>query len=342
MNLPDYGFLSAPLWLITVLHILTLTLHLIAMNFIVGGLITILFGKLTGKWHHPTVQRYLKLLPTVMATTISFGVAPLLFLQLVYHHQVYSAAIISGWFWLSIVAALMVSYYLLYGASFSRNRPAGKTVVLGLSLAGLAYISYVYSSIFSMAERPDLMKALYSNTQSGWLLNPDVGSYLIRWLHMVTGAVTVGGFFVGLVGRNNDEAYLVGRRFFLWGMAAAALFGLIYLFTLGEDLSGFMRTPGVWTLTLGIVLSAASLHFYFKKKFLVASLMLFVSVLTMVVTRHYLRLLRLEEHFQPAAIPVKPQWTVFIIFLIFLAVAVALIWYMLRLFFSKQETAAQP
>ena len=37
--LPDYQFLPAPLWLITVLHILTLTLHFAAMNFLLGGLI---------------------------------------------------------------------------------------------------------------------------------------------------------------------------------------------------------------------------------------------------------------------------------------------------------------
>ncbi len=37
MSLPDYNFLPGPLWLITVLHVLTLGLHLIAMNFVLGG-----------------------------------------------------------------------------------------------------------------------------------------------------------------------------------------------------------------------------------------------------------------------------------------------------------------
>ena len=37
-SLPDYDFLSAPLWLITILHVTTLTLHLTAMNFLFGGL----------------------------------------------------------------------------------------------------------------------------------------------------------------------------------------------------------------------------------------------------------------------------------------------------------------
>ena len=38
MNLPDYHFLPGPLWLITILHLVTLTLHSAAMNFLLGGL----------------------------------------------------------------------------------------------------------------------------------------------------------------------------------------------------------------------------------------------------------------------------------------------------------------
>lgn len=337
MNLPDYNFLSAPLWLITVLHLVTLTAHFIAMNFVLGGIVTLLFGRFTGGWQHPTVEKYVKLLPSVMAMTITLAVAPLLFVQLVYSKQVYAAAIISGWFWLGIVAVVMIIYYLLYAASFDKEQTRNKTLLLGLVLAGLGYVSIVHSSVFSMAESPELMKTLYTRSQSGWLLNPDVGSYIVRWLHMISGAVTVGGFFVGLIGRDNDEAFATGRKFFLWGMATAALLGFIYLFTLGEDLLAFMRTPAIWALTLGIVLSAGSLHFFFKKKFTPAAIMLFTSVFTMVISRHYVRLIRLEDYFQPSSLTVTPQWGLVSIFLVCFVVALGLIWYMLHLFFKKAE-----
>ncbi len=49
-----------------------------------------------------------------------------------------------------------------------------------------------------MAERPDLQKELYAADQSGLAINPNVGEWFFRWLHMLTGAVTVGAFFVGL------------------------------------------------------------------------------------------------------------------------------------------------
>ncbi len=83
-------------------------------------------------------------------------------------------------------------------------------------------------------------------------------------------------------------------------------------------------------------LSLGSMHFFFKKKFLPAGLMLFTSMFGMVATRHILRPIRLDGVFDPSAIPVDPQWSVFAIFLFGFILAIVLIIYMLRLFFAKQ------
>ncbi|MBU0984905.1 MAG: hypothetical protein KKA42_13615, partial [candidate division Zixibacteria bacterium] len=236
--LPDYNFLSAPPWLINLLHWITLTLHFAAMNFVLGGVIIMLFGKLENKWQHPVVQRFLKLFPTVMAATVTFGVAPLLFVQLTYHRQVYSASIISGWFWLMIIPVVIVVYYLLYATAFRKPDRAGDgpSTLLWIGLAGMLYVALVYSSVFSLAESPDAMKALYATDQSGLALNPEVGSYILRWLHMILGAVTVGGFWVGWIGSDNERAYAVGRTFLLYGMIGASLLGIAYLLMLDSAL----------------------------------------------------------------------------------------------------------
>ena len=122
MNLPDYNFLSAPLWIVTFLHLVTITIHFVAMNFIFGGTMVLLLSRLDDKWQQPAVKKYIRLLPTVMAGTVTFGVAPLLFLQLTYHRLVYSAAIVSGWFWLMIIVAAIIAYYFFYGAAFSADK----------------------------------------------------------------------------------------------------------------------------------------------------------------------------------------------------------------------------
>ena len=336
MNLPDYNFISVPFWLLTALHALTLTLHFAAMNFMFGGIVVILLGKIDDRWNNPAVQNFVKLFPSAMAATITFGVAPLLFVQLAFHQQLYSASIVTGWFWLMIITAAIVSYYLLYAAAFTKKM-ARKGVYLSLALIGLLYISFIYSSTFSMAESPDLTKMLYAERQDGFLVNPDIGSYIFRWLHMILGAVTVGAFFVGWIGRNNEQVAQAGKTFYLWGMVSAMVLGFVYLMTFGKFLLPFMRTPGIWLVTVSLVLSLGSLHFFFKGKFKQSGLMLFASLLAMVLTRHFARLVHLADFYNPADMPVKPQWSVFVLFVLCFVVMLLVLWYMFRLFF-KAET----
>jgi hypothetical protein len=336
MQSPGYNFLSAPLWLITALHLVTLTVHFIAMNFVVGGIVAILWGKFRNRWEDPPVQTFLKLFPSGLAATITLGVAPLLFLQLVYHRQVYAAAIVSGWFWLMIIAVLIVTYYLLYAVSFKSGK-SGRShgLFLTIALAGMIYVSLVYSSVFSLAERPSLIAHLYAQDQSGTIWNPELGDWVLRWLHMIFGAVTVGGFFVGLIGRNNEDAFKVGKSFFLGGLVITSLAGIGYLLSLADYLKPFMHTPGIWALTLGVLLSLGSLHMFFTKKFLPAGVMLFVSIFCMVMTRHYVRLLKLDGQFDPSSLPVQSQWGVFGIFLICFVAAIGILVYMFRLYFKS-------
>ena len=335
MNLPDSDFLPAPLWLITSLHVLTLSLHFAAMNFVLGGILIILTGKSDRRWDNPAVRRVIALLPSAMAATVTLGVAPLLFLQLVYPLQMYPASIVSAWFFLLIIPAVILVYYLLYAAAFAAKggKPAGGRY-LWPALLGLFYVSLVYSSVFSMAEHPDLMRRLYAQGQGGFQWNPAAGDYAFRWLHMVLGALTVGGFFSGVLGGEDAAVFSAGKKIFAYGMAAAGTAGLAYLFSLGDLLGPLMRSSAIWALTVGIVLSLGSLHLYFKRRFLLAGAALFTSLLLMVITRHALRLLMLHQSFDPASWRVAPQWAAFLIFLLSLEVAVILVVYMLRLFFS--------
>lgn len=334
MNLPPYEFLPAPLWLITPLHVLTLSLHFAAMNFLVGGIIAALGGRFGGGNGHPAMGKLVRLFPPAMAATVTLGVAPLLFLQLAYPRQVYAAAIVMAWFWIVVAAAAVLSYYSLYAAVHSQDSGLRRDRLwLGVALLGLVYVSLLYSSVFSLAERPGLIGQLYGRSQSGLLWNPAIGDYGFRWLHMILGAVTVGGFFVGLLGRADEAVFRLGRNFFLWGMVGAALAGFAWLFSLGSDLKPLMRTPAIWALNLGIVLAAGALHFFFRKRFLPSAAFLFPSLVLMVYTRHRVRLLRLDGVYNPASLPVTPQWSVFALFLVCLAAAIAAIALMLRMFF---------
>ena len=340
MTLPDYHFLSAPLWLVTVLHLLTLTLHLFAMNILFGGVAITLWSSARNRWGGTQAVDYSRLFPAATAATVTLGVAPLLFLQLVYPRQVYAAAIVSGWFWLLVIAAVIVAYYAFYRASFSGQRSGRVNLaMLALGLAGLIYVSLVYSSVFSMAEQPALIQSLYAKNQSGWVWNPAVGSYALRWLHMLLGALTVGGFFVGMMGQDNPKVFSSGKVAFAGGMGLAAVAGLAYLVSLMPYFEAIVRSPAVHALAEAIVLSLASLHFYFRKRFWISGSALFLSVFGMVSVRHVVRMLRLRESFDPASWRIATQWSPFLLFLVCFVLMLAVLAWMLWLFFGPKKEA---
>lgn len=340
MTLPDYHFIAAPLWLVTVLHLLTLTLHFFAMNILFGGAAITLWSSARNRWGGTQAVDFSRLFPAATAATVTLGVAPLLFLQLVYPRQVYAAAIVSGWFWLLVPAAVIVAYYAFYRASFSGQRTGrANHVMLALAAAGLIYVSLVYSSVFSLAEQPALVHSLYAKSQSGWVWNPAVGSYALRWLHMLAGALTVGGFFVGMMGQDNPKVTVTGKAAFIGGMGVAAAAGLAYLVSLMPYLEAIMRSPAITVLAAAILLSLVSLHFY-RKNFWVSGLALFLSVFGMVYLRHVVRLLRLGNAFDPASWRIAPQWSPFLLFLVCFVVMLAVLAWMLWLFFRPRHEAA--
>lgn len=340
MTLPDYEFLSAPLWLVTVLHVVTLALHLVAMNVLLGGVIITVYASLRKRWDDPTLKRFARIFPSVVAATVTLGVAPLLFLQMVYHRQVYAAAIVSGWFWLGVPAVVIVAYYALYRSALKAG--AISLPALALAIAGMIYVSLTYSSVFAMVEAPGQIRTLYAADPGGWVWNPALIDYGPRWLHMVLGALTVGGFVVGMVGRNQPEVYGLGRAFFQWGMVAAMLAGLGYLLALMPILSALMRSPAIWAITAGAVLSLAALPFFSRKNFCVSGTLLLVSMLAMVFARHEVRLIKLAGQFDPSVWRVAPQWQVFGLFLLCFVIMLAAVGYMLALVVRAKPAVAEP
>ncbi|MDF1563338.1 MAG: hypothetical protein P1V51_09850 [Deltaproteobacteria bacterium] len=332
MNLPTHDFLSAPLWLLTTLHILTLTLHFVAMNFVLGGVAIMIWGKWTDRWENPVVQTFVKAFPSVMAATVTLGVAPLLFAQLVYGQVIYSAAVTSAWFFLAIVPVVILGYYSFYGAALFDLSGERKSRLLVVALTCLVYVSLVYVTVFAMAESPEKMAAAYANSPGGWVIYPVVGEWFFRWAHMFLGALTVGGYFVGLLGRENEEAFKIGKTFYLWGLIGASLAGLAYVGMLGDHLKPFMQSSGIWVLTVAVVLSLGSAHLFFKKKFVPSGALIFLSLLGMVITRHILRLVKLREVFDPASIRVDAQWSLAGLFILCFVIMLGLLFWMVKLF----------
>jgi len=347
--------IPGPYWLFTILHWLTFSLHLIAMNVLFGGLLVLLIFR-SSPARGRIFPVFTKFFPTVMAATITLGIAPLLFLQVIYGRFFYSASIVAGWNWLLIIPVVLVVYYLLYLVSLKPNLTDGtRGKILILAAIGFVYVSYTLSLLLDLTEKPDLWASLYLASGGGFIISPDFLEVLFRWLHMIAGALAVAGIFIQVFSLHNknfkDDRGLqkFGARVFLHGVILATLFGLTYLFTWDvATIKAFLKSPGLHALIGAIILNVVALILNFRSvvskrpqlKIWTIAFLVFAGVFCMVIARHALRLVYLERHFDPAVLSINPQWSVFLMFLLtFVAGLVTLFW-MIRKYFRSPQSAA--
>jgi hypothetical protein len=331
--LPDTHAVPSPFWLLTALHLLTFALHLLAMASLVGGVLVVLASRTPDRWSRPAVRRLLGLFPVLMAATVSLGIAPLLFLQLSYGQVAYSAAITSAVFWFLVPFFAMAAYAFLYAASHRPVGDSGAGSRLHLAFAFLLAVSLVYSSTFSLAEHPDAYAKLYADTASGFVLNPDVATWLPRWLQMVAGAAAIGAFVTRLVVRDDDVLKATASRV-LAAAAGTMAFAAVARLGLDASLRSSLGAVGPF-MAVGVLLPLAAVALLRRGAVVSAGAALAVGLVATVVARHVARLSALSGTFDPAAPAVRPQWDVFALFVVCLLVAVATIAWMLRTWFRS-------
>src|ERR1035438_2111242 len=106
--------LPAPIWLLKLLHIVTLSLHFVAVEMLLGGLLlaVILSVFKNPPVSHVTARALARRLTVVMTYVINLGVPPLLFAQVLYGRALYTSSVLIGIYWMSIIAILTLTYWL--------------------------------------------------------------------------------------------------------------------------------------------------------------------------------------------------------------------------------------
>jgi hypothetical protein len=223
--------LPAPIWLLKLLHIVTLALHFVAVEMLLGGLLLAVLLSLFR--HSPAslvIARALaRRLTVVMTYVINLAVPPLLFAQVLYGRALYTSSVLIGLYWIAIIGLLMLTYWLLY--RFTARLEAGKSAWwVGLSAWLLAgSIARLLSTNMTLMLRPEVWRQMYSASAMGAYLPTGDPTLTPRWLLMMAGGLFIGGLWlIYLSGRSTFTAE--EKRFVaaLGGKVAAA-FGVVYL-----------------------------------------------------------------------------------------------------------------
>ncbi|MGE0190498.1 MAG: hypothetical protein AB7T63_00515 [Planctomycetota bacterium] len=244
----------APLWLVDILHPLTLVLHFVAMNVLVAAA----FVLATARAGEREMQRAAAgLLPPSFSMTVTLGVAPLLFLQLVHGERFYASSIHMAWPWIGVLFVLMGGYYAAYavGGRLERGREAS-VALRALPFMALLVFSFVLAANVSLSEHPEAMAAL---GRPGWNLGLADTNVLLRWSHEIVGAIALGSlvFLVRGAFRRPHDAELAasfdrrGLGVLVGATVVAVLLGVGQLLARPGDVGGARAGA---SLGIGIVL----------------------------------------------------------------------------------------
>lgn len=223
--------LPAPVWLLKLLDVVTLSLHFFAVEMMLGGLLlAVLLSLFRGSPECNMAARAVaRRLTVVMTLLINLGVPPLLFSQVLYGRALYTSSVLIGLYWISVIVLLTLAYWLLY--QFTERLDAGRSAWWAGLIAWLLLgsIARIFSSNMTLMLRPEVWQKMYSASAAGIFLPTGDPTLVPRWLLMLSGGLAVGGvWLVYLAGRETfnarDKKFLAG----LGGKVAAA-FALVYL-----------------------------------------------------------------------------------------------------------------
>lgn len=362
--IPDIDPISvpAPIWLLKFLLLLTFTLHILAMNVAVGGgliaAVTEFIGKKKNSQNHFELSRSIsKMLPPFTAFTITLGVAPLLFLQVLYGNFFYTSTILIAWPWLSIIVIFILAYYGYYLYSFRWEKLEGKRfIVVLISTLLLAVIGLIYTQNIVLMLTPEKWKEIYFNNPHGTSLNLSDPTVIPRYLHFMVAALAVAGLVVIMWGikkiKINESLGKWGIRYgILWFIVPTLLniiIGLWFLISLPKNsIMLFMGENIYATVYFMIALLAmfVSLILMFVAlnsakplaKIIIGKVFLLLTIVMMVLMRHELREAYLQPYLNWDKVQVKPQWGVITIFIILLLAGIVTVIWMLKKSFGQKS-----
>lgn len=321
------------------LLLLTLPLHLLAMNAMLGSLgLGVAQHIRGGGVQSRLAHRIAQALPLVVATVVNLGVAPYLFMQVLYGQFNYTSSILMGTFWILVIPMLIIAYYgaYLYDFKFKQLGKAG--ILIGsVSFVLFLVIGSFFSNNMLLMTLPQQFGE-YFGSMGGTLLIFDHPEYLPRYLHMMMGALAVGGLYVALLGRFKgdrdiqlmEHAENLGLRVFFVCTLVNSVVGLVYLGTLPKkDMMIFMGGDMAATIAFSVafLLTVAVLVVSWKKKLWLTVGHVVVLVYLMVFMRAWLRSSYLREVFTLDQLQVVPQYSPLVFFLVTLVVGIAaLVW----------------
>ncbi|MFH1490728.1 MAG: hypothetical protein ABII06_17610, partial [Pseudomonadota bacterium] len=281
-------------------------------------------------------------IPMGIAFTINLGVAPLLFLQVLYGQFIYVSSVLMAVFWLSIFVLTILAYYgaYLYQFKFDGWGPA-RIWPIGVAVILLLVVGFFFTNSLLLMIDPKAWPA-YFQQPKGMMIHWAERSLIPRYLHFVISSVAVGGLVTALYGRwsgRRGEAggeSLVYRGLVLFGCASILQFviGSWYLGTLPNQVLVriVFEDPLSFPLFLiSIIAALASIIFSFSQKLGHTLVSALITIFFMVLFRFAVRTGYLEPYLAAGRPETATQFGPALMFVLVLIAGLLVMAYLVRL-----------
>ncbi len=338
--IPTPEAIPAPAWIFHILGVALFAVHLVLMNVLVGGTAIALAGRLRSTRGAPlSTDPITGKLPTFFALTVTMGIAPLLFLQVIYGNLFYTSSILMGGYWLLVIPGLIVAYYAVYVQAKASRR--GVAIAAGsVALLILLYVAYTYVNNMTLMVHPENWQGYFGN-RGGTLLNLSDPTLVPRYLHFLVGAVAIASLVVAFIrsrrsaplDADRDTKIRQGLRLFAYATLVQAVVGGAFLFAIpGPQLSPLVASfgSGPIILGIGILAGAGAVVSALRNKFRPTLIQAGVTFVAMILTRDNLRSLYLSGVSDPSRLTVNPQYGIMALFLLILVIGLLAVAWMVK------------
>lgn len=356
-----------------VLGVVTFALHMTAVNVMLGTLGLSAWGSFS---QNPYWQRLAGALGTTAKVAVSIaivlGVAPLLFVQVIYDPFWYTSNVISAWWLLGFLAILTVAYlalYRFYGLNHQYAEDGSALPIQGAPQGGLWLVgSFILMVTCGVIMHAVVNQSLQPGEWMNWYAPEGVVDPHGRELHSITIArvafflllsipVTAGWLFgmrrYLLSAGEEDYGYIdfienLAHNMARIGSLLVLLAGAAWMMTLPESMVWFRSS--IWML-LGLIPLAyfGAMSFIQKKRVLcifcnyMAFGMTLIMAIVLAALREVLRFVTLLEAagWDALAYKVNMDWSSTVIFFVtFLVVGGLNLTYLLTLAWKSSQTKA--
>jgi len=341
--------------------IITFMIHIILVNIMIGGGIIAFFQsffksrfgrkKYCTKNNSDLLEKDMsEKLTFIIAFAVNFGVAPLLFLQVLYGHFIYISSQLMAVYWLSIIGLLIIAYYSAYYYKFNFDTLNNRVCFIGAALLILLFIGFLFTNNMTLMMTPGRWISYFDNP-GGTFLNLSEPTLLPRFFHFMTASAAIGGLFIAIIWRLKQkkgvpgakENIELGMKWFIHATLLQIVVGFWFQMSLPKNIMMlFMGESRLHTMIflISLVVAVLVLFFSIRRNVWLSAGSVLTLLFLMIIMRDMVRTAYLKPFFELSDLTVFHQYSPLIFFLISLVLGITLIIYMIRLVFRNRKIAS--